>query len=323
MKICSKCKIEKDYSEFYKLKQSKDDFNYKCKSCVKQYNVKIIKKQNKNLINLGKCVYLHKNPKTNEVFYIGVGNEDRPFNFRGRNLFWKNYYLKHGVDVCVVKKGLSIKESFEEEKKLITLHGRRDLGNGTLVNLTNGGEGSSKNRNYEDNKKCICLITGIVYNSVFSYCKENKLSYTSEIQFLKTTEQNNIKQRYSLHSVRLLRKDNTIVWDYSEKFNANSEDACLDSQQELYYDNFNYNNLEIILENKINLLKKEGLIKGYKNKYKTFYLSIFEDIYYGYSYDEICEITGLSYHTVYNIYHRYKKDIKNYLIENYEDCYLE
>tara|TARA_R110002124_G_C8814051_1_gene503410 strand:- start:88 stop:915 length:828 start_codon:yes stop_codon:yes gene_type:complete len=275
------------------------------------------------MIKLNKCVYLHKNPKTSEVFYVGVGNKERPFDFRGRSLFWRNYYLKHGVVVCVVKKGLSIYDAFTEEKILISFYGRRDLGNGSLVNLTKGGEGISKNRKYEDNKKCICLVTGNVYVSVLSYCKENKLSYTAIVQFLKTTEKNFIKPRRSEHTVRLLRKDNTIVWDYSEKFNANSEDSCLDSQQELYYDNFNYNNLEIILENKINLLKKEGLTKGYKNKYKTFYLSIFEDIYYGYSYDEICEITGLDYHHVYNIYRRYKKDIKNYLIENYEDCYLE
>ena len=70
-------------------------------------------------------------------------------------------------------------------------------------------------------------------------------------------------------------------------------------------------------------MKKEGIVNGYKEEHKIFYLSVFEDIYYGYSYDEICEITGLSYHLIYGIYSRYKKNIKNYLIENYEDCYLE
>tara|TARA_R110000737_G_scaffold2863_2_gene7923 strand:+ start:37 stop:1008 length:972 start_codon:yes stop_codon:yes gene_type:complete len=323
MKTCSKCKISKNLSDFYKCNSSKDSLNYKCKSCVREYKSKYSKSKNKNLRILGKCVYLHKNPKTNEVFYVGIGTEKRPFDFKNRNFFWRNYYLKHGIKVCIIERGLSIEEAYLKEVKLITLYGRRNLNKGSLVNLTNGGEGSSKNRRYEDSKKCICLITGIVYDSVMSYCKENKLSYNAVVQFLKTTEQGKVEYRIKPHSVRLLKKNNTIVWDYSEKLNINSEYHCLDSQKELYYEDVNYKNLEIILENKINLLKKEGIIGVYKKKYKTFYLSIFEDIYYGYSYDEICEITGLSYHYIYGIYNRYKKDIKNYIIENYEDCYLE
>jgi hypothetical protein len=37
VKICTKCKIEKELSEFYKDKITKDGLTYKCKSCGKQY----------------------------------------------------------------------------------------------------------------------------------------------------------------------------------------------------------------------------------------------------------------------------------------------
>ena len=229
MKICSKCKINKHFSEFYQCNKSKDSLNYKCKYCVKKYQSKYSKSHNKNLRSLGKCVYLHKNPKTNEVFYVGIGTEKRPFEFNKRSLFWRNYYLKHGVKVCIIENGLSIKEAYVKEIKLISLYGRRDLNKGSLVNLTNGGEGSVENRKHEDSKRCICLINGVIYSSIMSYCKENKLSYNAVVQFLKTTEQSKIEYRNKPYNVRLLRKDNTIVWDYSEKLNINLEYYDLDS----------------------------------------------------------------------------------------------
>jgi hypothetical protein len=40
MKICTKCKIEKEDSEFHKDKRSKDGFRYECKVCAKEYGKK-------------------------------------------------------------------------------------------------------------------------------------------------------------------------------------------------------------------------------------------------------------------------------------------
>lgn len=37
MKICTKCKIEKELSEFNKNKAAKDGLRYQCKECLKQY----------------------------------------------------------------------------------------------------------------------------------------------------------------------------------------------------------------------------------------------------------------------------------------------
>lgn len=38
MKVCSKCKIEKDESEFYKDRVNKDGLQYRCKTCRKEYS---------------------------------------------------------------------------------------------------------------------------------------------------------------------------------------------------------------------------------------------------------------------------------------------
>ena len=43
MKICKNCGIEKDYSEFYKEKKSKDGYRGKCKNCMSIYQSNIDK----------------------------------------------------------------------------------------------------------------------------------------------------------------------------------------------------------------------------------------------------------------------------------------
>ena len=37
MKTCSKCKVEKDEAEFAKNASKKDGLDYRCKSCVREY----------------------------------------------------------------------------------------------------------------------------------------------------------------------------------------------------------------------------------------------------------------------------------------------
>lgn len=44
LKKCSKCKVEKPCSEFYKNKSTTDGLNYQCKECKLEYNKKNIDK---------------------------------------------------------------------------------------------------------------------------------------------------------------------------------------------------------------------------------------------------------------------------------------
>jgi hypothetical protein len=87
------------------------------------------------------CVYLHKYPKTKEVFYVGIGVSTRPFDFERRSTFWKNTVNKHGVEVEIVNEDLTFEQACIVEQTLIRIYGRRDKGQGSLVNMTNGGVG--------------------------------------------------------------------------------------------------------------------------------------------------------------------------------------
>ena len=88
-------------------------------------------------------VYRHRRLDTNEIFYIGIGKtEKRAYAKKGRNTHWKRIVNKVDYTVEIIFDNLTWKEACELEKSLIWLYGRRDLETGTLVNMTNGGEGT-------------------------------------------------------------------------------------------------------------------------------------------------------------------------------------
>ena len=87
-------------------------------------------------------VYLHKKKTTGEVFYVGKGCGSRAWDQAGRSSFWRKVVQKHGYDVQIHSCRLQEWYAFELEKDLIAYYGRRQLGKGTLVNLSDGGEGT-------------------------------------------------------------------------------------------------------------------------------------------------------------------------------------
>lgn len=88
-------------------------------------------------------VYLHRKKTTGEVFYVGKGTRWRAGNKVQRNIFWKRVVKKHGLIVEIVERNIQEWYALELERDLIAYYGRRDIGTGCLVNLTDGGEGSS------------------------------------------------------------------------------------------------------------------------------------------------------------------------------------
>lgn len=86
-------------------------------------------------------IYRHIRLDTNEVFYIGIGKERRPYSKHGRNKHWHNIVNKCGYEVQILKTDLTKEDACELESILISYYGRKDLGLGTLVNMTDGGEG--------------------------------------------------------------------------------------------------------------------------------------------------------------------------------------
>jgi hypothetical protein len=87
------------------------------------------------------CIYYHLKP-CGEVFYIGIGNDKRPNSKQNRNKYWHNIIEKYGYEVQILKNDLSWEDAIELEILLISWFGRKDLKLGTLVNMTDGGEGN-------------------------------------------------------------------------------------------------------------------------------------------------------------------------------------
>lgn len=87
-------------------------------------------------------VYRHIRLDKNEPFYIGIGNEKRPYEKRRRNKYWKNIINKTEYKIEILFNDLTWGQACEKEKELIQLYGRKDLSLGTLVNLTDGGDGT-------------------------------------------------------------------------------------------------------------------------------------------------------------------------------------
>jgi hypothetical protein len=89
-------------------------------------------------------IYRHIRTDTNEVFYIGIGNDKsykRAKDYFKRNSFWKKVFNKTEYIIEIIEDGLTWEEACEREQYWIKFYGRRDLKEGTLVNMTNGGEG--------------------------------------------------------------------------------------------------------------------------------------------------------------------------------------
>jgi hypothetical protein len=100
-------------------------------------------------------LYRHIRTDKQEVFYIGIGeSESRAYHKTNRTRIWKNIAAK-GYEIEILFEDLTWEQAKEKEKEFIALYGRRDLRLGTLVNLTDGGEGTVGFRHTKETKdKC-------------------------------------------------------------------------------------------------------------------------------------------------------------------------
>lgn len=99
-------------------------------------------------------VYKHIRTDTNEVFYIGIGTRnDRIYSKYGRNRYWHRIVKKYGFITEIIENDLSWEDACEREKYWIKYYGRRGLNEGTLVNMTDGGEGLNNFTHTEESKE--------------------------------------------------------------------------------------------------------------------------------------------------------------------------
>lgn len=88
-------------------------------------------------------VYLHIEKDTGLPFYVGKGKGKRCETKYNRSVYWKNVADKHGWYSDIVAEFTTEAEAFACETEVIKFFGRRNVDNGLLVNLTEGGEGNA------------------------------------------------------------------------------------------------------------------------------------------------------------------------------------
>lgn len=100
-------------------------------------------------------LYRHIRLDTEEPFYVGIGTKPKR-NYCSHTAEYSRAYAKTGTERTNFWKGIISKSDYEveilmesddyefikqKEIEFIALHGRRNLGKGTLCNLTDGGDG--------------------------------------------------------------------------------------------------------------------------------------------------------------------------------------
>jgi hypothetical protein len=87
-------------------------------------------------------VYQHRRLDNNEIFYIGIGKcEKRAYSKSNRNEMWCRVVNKHGYSIEIIYNNITWENAKKIERQLIKQYGRINLNNGTLCNMTDGGDG--------------------------------------------------------------------------------------------------------------------------------------------------------------------------------------
>lgn len=95
-------------------------------------------------------VYTYTRLDKNEIFYVGIGSDSkykRAKNLSLRTDYFKKIINKSEYKLDIIFDNLSWEDACLKEIELIALYGRKDLGIGTLINFTDGGEGRKGSQN--------------------------------------------------------------------------------------------------------------------------------------------------------------------------------
>ena len=139
-------------------------------------------------------LYRHIRLDKNQPFYIGISgrnnNYSRAYSMLDRNIYWKRIVAKTKYEIEIVLDDLNWEDVCKKEKEFILFYGRRDLGKGLLVNLTDGGEGLLNHKISEQ--------TSI---------KMSKSQLGNKKYLLRTTPQEEINKKVSLANKGKIRSE--------------------------------------------------------------------------------------------------------------------
>ena len=129
-------------------------------------------------------VYSHIRLDNNNIFYIGIGKDnskyERAYSTKNRNKHWIGINNTAAIKVDILYDNISWEEACKKERDLILIHGRRDLKEGTLVNMTDGGDGQI-NMSAETIEKIRATLSGKKLsdrhkNNIRKTCLERKIN---------------------------------------------------------------------------------------------------------------------------------------------------
>ena len=209
---------------------------------------------------MAKVLYAHRKETDGSIFYVGIGTEKRPYTNKSRNDYWHNTVNKCGYYVDVLSKELSIEDALELEEFVICELGRKDLGNGNLVNLNNGGKGNLQVSDLTKKKMSKSAIGRTAWNKGLPMSEEQKAKLskiregvTSPRKGVKITEET----REKIRKANLGGKSSSAKAVYNTETNETFETI----KQAAKSININYRTLSSMLngsrKNKTNLKFKK------------------------------------------------------------------
>jgi hypothetical protein len=104
-------------------------------------------------------LYRHIRLDKNEPFYIGIGSDNkykRAHNKKGRSYSWKDIAYNVSYEIEILLDNLSWEDACNKEIEFIAMYGRIDLNKGTLVNMTDGGDGQLGRKINEQTRTKMC-----------------------------------------------------------------------------------------------------------------------------------------------------------------------
>lgn len=90
-------------------------------------------------------IYKHLRKDNKEVFYIGIGSDidyRRANEKKSRNKYWQKFVQKYEYLIEIIEDNLTWDDAKSKEIYWIKFYGRKNLNQGTLLNLTDGGDGT-------------------------------------------------------------------------------------------------------------------------------------------------------------------------------------
>lgn len=153
-------------------------------------------------------VYAHYIVGEDLPFYVGKGKNDRAWSKTGHNVYWNRVVKKYEYEIKILYENLNEVDAHEIEKELITRYGRKNTKTGCLVNMTEGGEGSSgtiqsentKQKRRNSNKKTWNQPHKKIERSLETKKRWENLEY-------KERTKNNIRKAYKDPELRKLRSE--------------------------------------------------------------------------------------------------------------------